>query len=495
MAYTENGAPSLASTLDPRLNLFFKTVRDLGNFDDAANLAHNDSNETLYDLVAESWSVNKLDTLKILMNWRDCRGGKGDYSGFLVAIAYLWQTDPEWIDCNFALIPEFGCWLDLVKLWHLCSFDKKDLIMNHICDRLQTDQQLYANNTTEGISLLAKWLPSENSKWDRYSLHRFTHSLCRKLFGNFNVTGHDLKAMRHEFLAPLRKHLAIVETKMCNNQFNTINYEAVPSVAMTKYRNAFLRKDSIRFNRYLEKVKAGTSKINSSQVYPHDLVRKYFGYVSEDAVIEAQWQAIKAKVSDSRAFDNAVCVVDVSGSMSGTPMEVAIALGLLSLGESNKNQVITFSENPKLHTINGTSLFTQVKNIQNMEWGYNTNFEKVMHLVLKMVKEGNNIERLFIFSDMQFDAALSGSDQTHFQTMKALFEEAGASMPEIVFWNLRGTTSDFPVECHASGVIMLSGYSPSLLSSIIDNGDITPLGMMFRIINNPRYDIIATPSD
>jgi len=96
MTCTENGAPAYASTLDPRLNLFFKTVRDLGDFEnsDAA------CNSLLYELVKSSWEVDKLDTLKILMNWRDCRGGKGDYSGFLVAMAYLYKLDPSWVEAT-----------------------------------------------------------------------------------------------------------------------------------------------------------------------------------------------------------------------------------------------------------------------------------------------------------------------------------------------------------------------------------------------------------
>jgi hypothetical protein len=532
MAFTENGAASLSTTLDARLNLFFKTVRDLGVFQDAIpshvvrqlksapqqpgpkkvydywgysdsednddlGTAVSQKNEKLYQLIDASWEVDKLDTLKILMNWRDCRGGKGDYSGFLVAMAYLWQKDPEWVEANIGVIPEYGCWLDLVKLWHI-SMEGKSQLMTTLVNRLETDLRLLQAGDTSGISLLAKWLPSENSKWDRFTKDRFCIALCKHLFAlsyKQKVSNTHLKEMRQEYLAPLRKHLSLVESKLCEKNYGDIEYEKVPSVAMHKYKKAFSRNDRERFSQYLAKVAAGKSKINSSQVYPHDLVRGYMNRSSytEDPVVEAQWKEIKKKVVESGAFERSIAVVDVSGSMSGTPMEVAIALGLLGIGEGNSNRVITFSERPQLHTIPEGSLYTQVQNIMRMEWGANTNFEKVMDLVFGMVVGGAPIYRVYIYSDMQFDKAMSMGSVVHFERIKTMFEEAGFDLPQIVFWNLRGDTGDFPVTCNESGVVMLAGYSPSLLSSIIDKDDITPLNMMFKIIRGPRYNAVVSP--
>lgn len=528
---TENGAPSLSSTIDSRLDLFFKTVRDLGNYNAAIPLGQSRSksqkssdddkpssdddscssnddkcssssnvdwslNEKLYNMIEESWEVDKLDTLKILMNWRDCRGGKGDYTGFLVAIAYLQLIHQEWIEVNLHLIPEYGCWLDLIKLWHISHYFQKEFIMNFIVKQLNKDNDCLKNNNLKDITLLAKWLPSENSKWDRYTNDRFCLALCRKLFNvsvGSPVTASHLKNMR-KMVASLRKDLSLVETNMCNKQFDLINYENVPSVAMQKYKKAFNKNDGPRFTEYLEKVSRGEKKINSSQVYPHDLVRQYFDSNVPDPVIEAQWKEIKSKVQEIGAFDNSIAIVDVSGSMAGTPLEVAIALGLLSVGNHNNNQVITFSETPQLHTIPDDSLFEQVKNIKDMKWGMNTNFEAVMELIIDMVSKGHKIERLYIFSDMQFDVGVKNSNLTHFNNIKDKFSKLNLMIPEIVFWNLRGNTKDFPVSCDNNGVIMLVGYSPSLLTSLINKDEITPLSIMFDIIHNPRYDKIIAPN-
>lgn len=437
------------------------------------------ANDYLYKIVKNSWEVDKLDTLKILVNWRDCRGGKGDYTGFIVAIAYLYQLDPEWINVNLSVIPEYGRWLDLIQLWHICE-EGKDQIMNTIIKQLNIDQ------TTEKVSQLAKWIPSENGLWDRFTKDRFCIAMCKTMFNVTIVEREHLKKLRKEYIVPLRAKLSLIETKMCENKFQDIDYEHVPSVAMNKLNKAFMRNDKTRFEEYLTKVGKGKAKINSAQVYPHDLVHKYMIYGHEDLVIEAQWKEIKKKTC---AFKHSISVVDVSSSMQGTPMEVAIALGLLGLCN---NKVITFSANPKLHDIPDGSLLSQVTNIKNMDWGGNTNFELVMNLVLDLVISGTKINQVFVFSDMQFDKAMVNGDATHYNIIKLKFKEQGVQMPSIVFWNLRGDTNDFSVTCDENGVVMLSGYSPSLLN-IMEMEEITPLSMMLKIIRGPRYDAVKAP--
>jgi hypothetical protein len=124
-----------------------------------------------------------------------------------------------------------------------------------------------------------------------------------------------------------------------------------------------------------------------------------------------------------------------------------------------------------------------------MEWGWNTDFAKVCDLILGM--EDKSITKIFIFSDMQFDKAIQNGDATHFQVLKQKFADNGRVMPTIIFWNLRGNTKDFPVRSNEQGVVMLSGYSPSLLTALLDGEEITPLSIMLQTIRAPRYDRIT----
>ncbi|VVA21446.1 PREDICTED: LOW QUALITY PROTEIN [Prunus dulcis] len=117
---------------------------------------------------------------------------------------------------------------------------------------------------------------------------------------------------------------------------------------------------------------------------------------------------------------NSLAVCDVSDSMAGTPMEVSVALGLFVselTEEPWKGKVITFSGNPWLHLIEGDDLRSKCEFVRRMDWGMNTDFQKVFDLLLQVAVNGNlkpehMIKRIFVFSDMEFDEASSNMPST-----------------------------------------------------------------------------------
>lgn len=493
-ANTENGALALASTTDVRLDLFFKTVRDLVTPPATESSEYNPENECLIPLIDSSWALHPLDTLKILFNWRDAREGKGDRHGFIQSLLYLSENHFDWVEANIGQVQEFGRYLDLIHLWHLGSEKLQSVIMNQIVKQLEQDLVNLGNKDGE-VSLLAKWIPSENAKWDRFSgpgSKKFCTELCKALFSVNLVKSSHHKRLRKTYLVPLRQHLSLIETRLCKKDFEGLDYSTVPSIAMTRYRKAFGKNDGEAFQIFLESVKSGEKKINS-KVYPHTLVSSYLGQHLVDTVIEEQWKTIKAQVDATGAFEDSISVVDVSGSMSGIPMNVAIALGLLSLNESNGHNVISFSREPILHKLNQDSLLGKVQSISRMEWGMNTDLIKVFNLVLQLCDGPRRIKKIFIFSDMQFDQATTENEQTHFEIARAKFAAAGMELPQIIFWNLRGVTDNFPVTSNQNGVVMLSGYSPALLTALMEGKDVDPLAVMLNVIRAPRYDCIKAP--
>jgi hypothetical protein len=522
MTTTENGAVSLATTNDDRVNLFFKAVRftkvTKNNWNEEDNdsdcdsdlICHETNYENIFNLIINSWKSYPLDTLKILYNWRDCRGGKGDRHDFLNCLAFLYSKYPEWIIQNLKILPEYGRFLDLIELYHMIDDSViEQEILNIFVSQIDEDIQ----NLEKGqcISLAAKWIPRENGRWDKgrknNNKKRFYMNFCKEYKNKKGVKSIDLKYIRQEILGPLKKHLKLVETLIAEKRYNEINYETVPSIAMKNYRKLFEKYDSDRFYKYLSSVQKGEKKINSSQLYPHDIINSYSTEKKVDIVLEEQWKNIKNKVNETKAFHNSLCVVDVSGSMDGTPMDVAIALGLLSTNETNNHSVITFHSEPEFIQISDSNLFTQIKNIKKIDWGMNTNIERVFDLVFGMSIEGKVIEKIFIFSDMQFDAAttihtnngrrskikVETYDTTHHEKLKQKFQKAGLTLPTIIYWNLRADTNDFPVKCNENGVVLMSGYSPSLLTNIINGEDINPLNVVLSIINNERYNLIQEP--
>ena len=493
---TENGALSLASTGSARVDLFFKLVRNIPK-------------DTLCNLIQASWYEDPLDTMKILFHSRDCRGGKGDRLPFLLGMQYIIAQYPEWFLANFKQISIYGRWLDYVELYKsdFCKPRIQDVIMTHLVETLQKD--IDAMTTWQNVSLLAKWIPGEGKKWDR--VHNFTDNLCVKLFKLRDVTKvnswHHMQ-LRKQYLTPLRQKIKIVETQMCENKWPEIEYSSVPGVAMTNLNKAFKRHDNERFLKYLDDVKnkRNGAKINADVVYPHTIVEKYLEEYNTHGVgtfindvYEMQWKAIEDKIT----LEDTVVVSDVSGSMSGTPMMVSIALGILLATKNKsaafKDQLITFDDDPRFTYIGDCeSLLHKIIKVSKMPWGGSTNLQRTFDIILAkcLFKMEAVPKKLIIFSDMQFNLAIGGSQRVsmlNFDAIRNKFEAHNLTMPEIIFWNLRGDTGDFPVSSDVPGVTLLSGFSPTLLNSIMTGVTLTPYDILRQILDNPRYSDIVAP--
>ncbi|KAL6175652.1 hypothetical protein ACLB2K_052291 [Fragaria x ananassa] len=182
--------------------------------------------------------------------------------------------------------------------------------------------------------------------------------------------------LRKEILVPLRKMLELPEI----------------------YKGKFFKHDVERFKKYLEDVEAGKSKIAAGALLPHKIIASLRDSDSGQ-VAELQWKRMVEDMLKLGKMKNCLAVCDVSRSMSGNPMEVCVALGLLVselCDEPWKGKVITFSWDPALHLIKGESLQSKTDFIRRMHWGMNIDFQKVFDLLIQVAVDG-----IFVFSDMK----------------------------------------------------------------------------------------------
>jgi len=306
----------------------------------------------------------------------------------------------------------------------------------------------------------------------------------------------ELDMTPKDFRKLLVKLTNVVETKMCNKEFEDIEYSHVPSIAMHKYRNAFIKHDSERFNTFIQSALKDPKKINASVLFPHVLCEKMFQIRGESEVrdaIQAQWQALPNYMEGSNERILPVC--DVSGSMTGLPMMVSISLGVY-ISERNesvfKNAFLTFSEKPQLCYTVGKTLFEKLYSIQNANWGFNTNLLATFDLILNkatdvQLPQDEMPTKLLIISDMEFDQA--EGNKTNLDSIKEKYEKSGYKMPEIIFWNVNGRVGNIPANKYDSKVGLVSGFSPAILKSILLGEVETPTQLMLRTVNNGRYDI------
>jgi hypothetical protein len=168
--------------------------------------------------------------------------------------------------------------------------------------------------------------------------------------------------------------------------------------------------------------------------------------------------------------------------MSGIPMHVAIALGILVSEVCHpafRNKVLTFSTVPKWHTLPDGPFVDKVESLSSAHWDMSTNFEKAMRLIIIMVisnrLEQHDIPDLLVVSDMQFNEANNGNTwNTAYENIKKMFRDTGIKVhkkpltpPKIIFWNVRANTCGYPAAADQKGVMLLSGYSPSLMKFIL----------------------------
>ena len=252
---------------------------------------------------------------------------------------------------------------------------------------------------------------------------------------------------------------------------NEINFEQVPSLAMTKYLHAFSTREDIkpRFDEYIQKVKEDKAKVNTSTANVYDGYKTAVRGQSSEAK-----EVIANKIVDNATIGvemNAICIVDTSGSMgwggyntdSLLGRAYSIAYGIATKSTYAPNQVISFSSRPQLMTIKGNTLKEKYQSMYTGDCS-NTDFGRVMELLRGLNKYP---EYLVVLSDMEFD---QGSYQSKEQTMK-IFKEHGAET-KIIWWNLNDRNKTVP-EFDEYGNIYLSGYNMQILKLLENKFDMT----------------------
>jgi len=280
----------------------------------------------------------------------------------------------------------------------------------------------------------------------------------------------------------------VVESRMCRKMFDTIDYKSVPSRAAMIYRRAFARRDHARYDAFIKAALKGDVKINASVLYPHEFASRFVR--GADATLEAQWKNLPDWVTNGRGF---LPMCDVSGSMSGQPMDVSIGLGVY-LAEKNKSAfkdlVVTFSESPTFVDLsNHRTVRGKMLEVRSAPWGMNTNLTKAFQIMLDLatrekVAPEDMPQSILIISDMQFDGCVT---RTGMQTIERLYRLAGYVVPQVVFWNVNAHGKQSPVTEHKSGAALVSGFSPSIMKSILARSpEATPVEIMMETLE--KYD-------
>uniref|UniRef100_A0A6C0CBB8 TROVE domain-containing protein n=1 Tax=viral metagenome TaxID=1070528 RepID=A0A6C0CBB8_9ZZZZ len=501
---TENGDKALVTSGSKCLNFFTRITR-------SANI--NDYVTAFFEAMMEDYDT----AIKLLLNLRDIRGGKGEKLIPIVLMVCLKLAFPANVYSDILKnFIDYGCWKDLLRIIEI--HNRLCLIIDPLCDtfdntmecqmfanQLALDYQAYqvCTDSKVAISLCAKWAPGERSHFNQIPI-----KAANKIMKMMNQTPKEYRVM----LSDLRAHLNILERLMSTGQYELIDFKSIPSIAMKNMKKSFSRDTNatgvvsesrtnlhLSYSEYLKKLSAGETKVNVKGIQPHELVSTYLRKsIDLDPLVEAQWNTLVQKTREAGSFSNTIAIVDTSGSMDGQPLEVAVALGILvaECSDSADLKVLTFNTKPRWHHIEGSTLQEKVKCMDYKDWGGSTDLRASFQLILddaieRKLDPEDMISSLIIFTDMQFDSADGDKWESTFETVTKLFNEQGYELPKIVCWNLRTSDSkSLPIDKNEEGYIMLSGFSAELLKHVLNGDDITPMTMMMTILEpyNVEHD-------
>lgn len=461
LSFTEKGAIQYSSSMNPLVD-FFRSAASQREM-----VLYNDDN--ILELFLNAYGADKKLAMKLAFWLRDPRGGAGEKAASQKIFRTLFNANQNVIVDNVDLLVKYGYWKDVL------FYARSEKVLEYWIDKIKS-----------GDKLAAKWAPRLHSKY---------HTLAKKFRDGLGFTNKQYRLM-------LKENSETVEQIMAKNYWKEIKYSSVPSVAMKKYKKAFDKRDKERFEAWKNDK---NQKANSSVLYPYEAMK--IALYEDDVLGQKLWDNLPDFIKDGESI---MPIVDVSGSMEYevvrgvSAMDIAISLGIY-LAEKNKSKyqdkVITFSANPTFVDFSGSnSLTKKYEKVKRGNWGMTTNFEKAYMLILNAAVK-NDIPKdkiptmLLVLSDMQFDESQRSGwsyesvPKLHMDIIKDRFKDAGYVAPKLVFWNLREAYTGSPAASDSKDVALVSGFSPSIMKSILAAEEFNPFTIMLEAID--KYEVVT----
>ena len=488
---TENGALTHTTTRSDLLDMFAMGAA-----------MRKRSDEDVLLMFRKAFKENPSYALKCLFYIRDVRGGQGERRFFRVCMKDLAKNNTEAAMRNLRHVPEFGRWDDL---YVFVGTPLEAAALNFMKEQLALDIQC------KTPSLLAKWLKSENTS---SAESRRLATITRKAMG-----------MNHKqyrkTLSVLRARINVLERLMSENRWDEIEFDKIPSKAGMIYKNAFARHDLQRaqseknVQTYEQFAKDTTKKVNAKTLYPYECVSEavklmcgYYRSAAMDDTNRLMTNKYWENLADyfKGASLNALAVVDTSASMRGTPIEVAISLGMYCAEKANgpfAGHYVSFSSRPQLIRVEGVDFCDKVSRIWKTNLCENTDIEATFDMLLNTAirnrcSQDDLPQNIIIISDMEFDNARganrynwstgryeSGSSaETLMEGIARKWAAAGYQMPHLIFWNVDARQNNIPMLGNGP-ISYVSGFSPSIFQTIMTGK--TGYDLMMEKLNSERY--------
>jgi len=489
---------------------------------------------------------------KMIGQMRDFIHGKGEYTISFHMIYSWYQFCPE---LSFFAIENFvkrndheqpfGSWKDIK---YFCNFlIKKGITKNHdiihFCIQLinnQLREDEIKNKSNQSISLVAKWIPRENSEkfgWlnellavDYFSFYLKDCSEQNKI--QFERATNKCKMDYRKLISKLNKICETIEIKQCSKNWANISFHNITSIGFLKKSASFLNNKNkkeidrkiceINFKYFIEQnIEKNGCKIKGKYINLGDFTKRALfllelnelnpedeNIIFQMKILNEQW---KDNSNNTEILGNMIPIVDISETNTDEGRNLAIAIGI-RIAEKTifAKRIIIFGSYSRWINLDSCNNFTSMVNkIKQKDWGINADFYSSLNFILneminvKMSSDEIKKLMLIIISDMQIDSFKENKNNLYLE-IKQLYQTFGFKYfgkdlepPVILFWNVRNTNG-FPASSTQKNCFMFSGNHTFLLNSIGESNKktslciITPWDILIKSLENHRYKILET---
>jgi Domain of unknown function (DUF2828) len=291
---------------------------------------------------------------------------------------------------------------------YLLSINKDDelenLIFSVLINTLNDDIKKCDNK--QEISTLAKWLPRENSSFDKKLnfVNRFVLKLFPNIFANqYRDLLTNLNIAKKQYrliLTKLNSYLGTLEVKLCS-QDKKIEYEKLNTTQINKYFYKFLKDDKVPFtcflkNKYME---MGVNIIDC--IYNNNIK-----HPEEKEICDQIWETVKFKYYNQfKSFEeNSDLVVDITQGMYEDKMISKIFALVLMFIENNKcvymNQNKVIIENKDCAIFEKVNLIKHAISISNKIVVPKDNKNKMLYVIttkdIDQIESFENYDKIYI---------------------------------------------------------------------------------------------------
>jgi hypothetical protein len=323
-------------------------------------------------------------------------------------------------------------------------------------------------------------------------------------------------------LSVLRERINVLERLMSAGKWDEIEFDKIPSKAGLIYKNAFAKHDIERMKSernvqsYEDFAKSTDTKVNAGTLYPYEVVEKGLNVMGcrgwywnnngtsmdnvDRLMVNKYWDNL-ADYFNGANF-NALAVVDTSASMRGTPLNVAISLGMYCAEKAKgpfAGHYVSFSSRPQLIKTEGVDFCDKIQRIYATNLCQNTNIEATFDMLLNTAianrcTQADLPQNLIVISDMEFDAGTGhwnrghNYPQTLMESIRQKWAAHGYVMPKLLYWNVDARQNNVPEDIGCGLVSYVSGFSPSIFQTIMSGK--TGMDLMFEKLDSERYAVI-----